>query len=349
MVLDLTLPPTNSVFGTVFGADGVTPVPFARVSLLNLDSFGGEGFFQAFSSSDSFGNYQFSSAQTGTIQVSAVDTSNRASAGIATVQLPATPPLNLNITLGNAWDFRTNFFQLFNLDGADGFRYDVSCDGQLSDGGTIDRHLNDAYDGAYFLNVGGVAFSTQFPCLYAGTLDAGGRQIALGAVNLGSVQVTRKMYSPAEGGFMRYLEILKNPGSTAVTTSVKVSGNLGSDSSTRIVVAPSTTSFTYAVTDQSGFCCDPLLAHVFSGTSPRAPVSALQFTNNNDNIFYRWDNITIQPGQTVILMHFAVQRDFSNLTATRAQADSLSALSDPNALTGMTAAEKAAVLNFNIP
>ena len=128
-----------------------------------------------------------------------------------------------------------------------------------------------------------------------------------------------------------------------------ISGNLGSDSNTRIVVPPSNTSFTYAITDQSGFCCDPLLGHVFSGATPRAPISAVQFTNNNDNIFYRWDNITIQPGQTVIFMHFAVQRDLTDLTGTQAQAGSLANLTDPNALTGMSISEKAAVLNFNIP
>src|SRR5205823_1344602 len=171
--LDLSLPAANSVFGAVYSSDGVTPIAFARLSLVNLDSFGGEGFFQRFASGDSFGNYQFSSVQSGTIQVSAVDPANRASAGIATMQLPATPPLNLNITLGNAWDFRTNFFQLFNLDGTGGFRYDVSCNGELSDGGTVDRHLNDAYDGVYFLNVGGGSSGTQFPCLFAGLLEAG--------------------------------------------------------------------------------------------------------------------------------------------------------------------------------
>jgi hypothetical protein len=115
------------------------------------------------------------------------------------------------------------------------------------------------------------------------------------------------------------------------------------------VVAPSATSFTYAVTDQNGICCEPLLAHVFSGATPPLPVSALQFTNNNNQIFYRWDSITIQPGQTVILMHFAVQRDPADLTGTNAQASNLSSLSDPNALDGMTAGEKAEVLNFNIP
>src|SRR5262249_434626 len=114
-------------------------------------------------------------------------------------------------------------------------------------------------------------------------------------------------------------------------------------------VSPAATGFTYAATDQSGLCCDPLLAHVFSGATPHMAVSALQFINSNDIIFYRWDNVTIPPGQTVFFMHFAVQRDPVDFQGTRAQGGSLSDLSDPNALTGMTAAEKAAVLNFTIP
>jgi hypothetical protein len=48
-------------------------------------------------------------------------------------------------------------------------------------------------------------------------------------------------------------------------------------------------------------------------------------------------------------MHFAVQRPPTDLAGTKAQATSLVNLTDPNALTGMSAAEKAAVANFVIP
>jgi hypothetical protein len=349
ITLDINLPATNSVFGTVFNSDGISPVANPAISLMNVDSVGPEGYFLQNTFGDSFGNFQFSSAQVGTIQVSASDTSNPNQTGMVTVQLPAGQPLNVNITLGNAFAFRFPFFQRFNLDGADGFRYDVDCDGSLSDGGTVDRHLDDAYDGQYILNLGVNTFTRQFPCISAGLLDSTRRQISLGYVNLNGLQVTRKIYSPASGGFTRYLEVLTNPGSTPVTTTVQVSGNLGSDNSTRIVVAPADTNFTYAVTDQSGICCDPLLAHVFSGTTPRLPVTALQFIPGDDDISYRWDNVTIQPGQTVIFMHFAVQRDPADLQGTRAQAGSLSDLSDPNAVAAMSASEKAAVVNFNIP
>jgi Carboxypeptidase regulatory-like domain/Bacterial TSP3 repeat/Bacterial Ig-like domain (group 2) len=347
--LDINIPSTNSVFGTVFNVDGITPVSSPAVSLVNLDSFGPLGFFQQTTFGDGSGNYQFGFAQTGTIQVAASDSSNPANAGIVTIQLPSDQPLNLNVTLGNAFNFGFPFFQNFNLDGTDSFRYDVQCDGGLSDGGTVNGTFNDAYDGTYLLNLSSNLFSKQFPCLTAGLLDTNGRQVALGYVTLGNLQVTRKIYSPASGGFARYLEVLKNPGIVPVTTSVSVSGNLGSDSETRIVVAPSATNSTYAVTDQSGICCDPLLGHVFSGLTAHVPVSALQFIGGNDNIFYRWDNITIQPGQTVIFMHFAVQRDPQDVDGVKAQAVNLSNLTDPNALTGMSSSEKAEVLNFNIP
>lgn len=345
---DISMPQLSSAFGTVFKSDGTTPLTFATVGLVNLDSFGPMGSFQLQSSTDSFGNYQFNPVQVGNIQIWSVDPSDRNSAGIATAALTANSPLNLNVVLGNAYTFFVPFFQTFNLDGADGFRYDVYCTGELLDGGTVDRHLNDAYDGAYLLNVNGDSFGRRFPCLNAGTLDVARRQISLGYVTINNLQVTRKIYSPDTGGFVRYLEVLTNAGTAPITTSVNVNSNLGSDSETRIVVSPSQTNSTYAVTDQSGICCDPLLAHVFSGTSPPVPV-ATQFIPNNDNIFYRWDNITIQPGQTAIIMHFAVQRDPSDLSGTQSQATSLVNLTDANALAGMTDAEKAEVVNFRIP
>jgi hypothetical protein len=164
---------------------------------------------------------------------------------------------------------------------------------------------------------------------------------------LSNLHVTRKVFSPGTGGFARYLDELTNTGTDPITTSVMVNGDLNSFFDTRVVVSPSQTNSTYAMTDNV-FCCGPLVAHVFSGTSPSVPVSATQFVSNNGRIFYRWDNVTLQPGQTVIFMHFTVQRVDSDLTGAQAQATSLVNLSDPNALTGMSAAEKAAVINFKI-
>jgi hypothetical protein len=346
VILDITMPATSTVFGSVFAADGITSVVNPFVSVVSIDSFGPEGNFNGQTTADALGNYQINGVQVGTVQVAASDAAGT-SAGAATGLLTANSPLNLNITLGNAISFQR--FGQFNLDGTDGFRYDVTCDGQLNDGGTVSRNFNDAYDDMYQLNVSGTAFVRQFPCLNAGTLDTAGRQVVLGPILIHNLQIARKIYSPGTGGFARYLEEIQNPGSSPVVLSVTISGNLGSDSNTRIVVAPPQTSFTYAVTDQNGICCDPLLAHVFGGTNSTLAVPAVQFIQTNDNIFYRWDNITVPAGQTVVLMHFAVQRPPTDLTGTKSQATRLVNLTDPNALTGMSTAEKAAVANFVIP
>ena len=360
ITLDIIMPATGTVFGSVFGPDGITPFANPFVSVVSIDSFGPEGNFNRQTTADALGNYQINGVQVGTVQVAASDNSapqigaglgfaplSGAATGIATGALTVDAPLNLNITLGNALSFQ--FVGSINLDGADGFRYDVSCDGQLNDGGTVDRNFDDAYDGMYQASLSGANFVRQFPCLNAASTDSTGRQLVLGPVVVHNLQLARKIYSPDAGGFVRYLEEIQNPGSSPVVVSLTISGNLGSDNSTRIVVTPSQTNFTYAVTDQSGICCDPLLAHVFGGASSTLAVPTVQFIPTNDNVFYRWDNITIPAGQTVILMHFAVQRPPSDLTGTKAQAVSLVNLTDPNALTGMSAAEKAAVANFVIP
>jgi hypothetical protein len=343
--VDINMPATGTVFGVIFGADGITPAVNPFVSVVSIDSFGPEGNFNGQTTADALGNYQINGVQVGSLQVGAVDQSGT-SAGTATGVLTTNSPLNLNITLGNAISFQR--FGLIDLDGADNFRYDVSCDGQLNDGGTVDRQFNDAYDGMYQSNLAGPDFVRQFPCLNSATFEAAGRQLVLGPVLVHNLQVTRKIYSPAVGGFARYLEEIQNPGAAPVVVSLAITGNLGSDNNTRIVVSPAQTNFTYAVTDQNGICCDPLLAHVFGGASSTL-VPTVQFNQTNDNVFYRWDNISIPAGQTVILMHFAVQRPPSDLVGTKAQATGLVNLTDPNAVSEMTAAEKAAVANFVIP
>ncbi|HEY5599462.1 MAG TPA: hypothetical protein VIK48_02125, partial [Candidatus Manganitrophaceae bacterium] len=180
-------------------------------------------------------------------------------------------------------------------------------------------------------------------------LEDQGREIVIGPDSMGGLDVTRKVFVPAAGGFARYLEILSNPTGADVTVQVEVRSNLGSDEDTRIVVPPSATNNTYAVTDQQGSCCDPALGHVFGGPNAPLGVSATRFVDGDDDIFYRWD-VTVPAGQTVIVMTFAVQRDYlPDAAAAQAQAATLADLTDLNALAGMSVEERPEVLNFNIP
>jgi hypothetical protein len=67
-----------------------------------------------------------------------------------------------------------------------------------------------------------------------------------------------------------------------------------------------------------------------------------------DDFAYAWQ-VTVPAGGTVILMHFAVQREPYDRADAQAQAESLRDLIDPEALVGMTAEEAAAVVNFSVP
>ena len=185
-------------------------------------------------------------------------------------------------------------------------------------------------------------------CPGAGLLEENGREVAIGPVARSGLRATRKVFVPPSGGFARYLEILTNPTTQAITVPVEMEGYLGSDDRTRVVVAPSETNNTFAVTDQQGECCDPALAHVFGGPNAAVALTSSQFVNGNSVIRYRWQ-VTVPPGATVILMHFAVQREVLDTAGAQAQAQALVSLTDPNALVGMSADEKAAVVNFVVP
>jgi hypothetical protein len=63
---------------------------------------------------------------------------------------------------------------------------------------------------------------------------------------------------------------------------------------------------------------------------------------------YQW-TVTVPPNGKVAIMHFSVVRLPNDTPGVQSQAVSLVNLTDPEALAGMTADEKAAVKNFIIP
>jgi hypothetical protein len=159
--------------------------------------------------------------------------------------------------------------------------------------------------------------------------------------------MTRQVYVPPSGGFARYLELLTNPGAAPVTVPVSVDGYLASYESTRIVASPASTGRRYALTD-SGECCRPVLGHVFAGAGGRVGVASTLFDEGGGYFSYRW-TVTIGPGETVALMHFAVQRDRLDTAGATQQAEALANLTDPRALDGMTLLERSQVVNFDVP
>jgi hypothetical protein len=248
-------------------------------------------------------------------------------------------PLLLNLQEGNANDASSI---IFNLDGSDGFRYDVGCDGTVYSGGTTDGSLSAYQYGGFSLALNNNFYQCPlFNDLVPPNPTTSG---TLGPEGLGGVQVTRKVFSPSGGGFIRYLEELTNPSSTDLVVTVKVEGFL-SGTATEVFTGPSSTGSTYAIVDNSGQCCAPVLGFVFAGPGASVPVGSTHFANQDTTVSYTW-NVSIPAGQTAILMHFGIQRNITDDAGAVTQAQGLVNLTDPNALTGMTAAEQSEVVNF---
>ena len=348
MTTNVTLPASGSVNGTVLASDGVTPVQNAQLQLANYDnsSFGAYFIPDVSVTSDYFGRFQYPNVQVGNVRVRAATSSQFGfTDGVLTNQSSA----SLNIVLGNPVTFP------LNLLGSDGFVYGFYGLENAQFGGTASGQLSNPYgSGGYSLrfNVAGRLISAPFDTqqhYYRTELNGQQTVLAPGFHEIG-MAASRKVFVPPTGGFVRFLDTITNTTTVTLTLPIRVesffySGFGGTE--LHVNTPPSATGNTYALTD-STICCYPALGHVFAGSNPPVPVTTTKFVTGDNEIYYEW-NLTIQPGQSISLMHFAIQRDTTDLAGAQTQAQGLAALTDPNAVFGMTTAEKAQVVNFRIP
>ena len=337
LTVDLTLPPTGTITGTVRD----NGVPVVATFVYFEDEF---GINLTSVTIDANGAYVNTSAVAGPTRGIALS-DDGLQAGFAETVVPVNGTATLDITFGNA----AYPYSGLTLAGSDGFLYRPNCELSLSSGGTVDGRLISPYSAAYTLSVGGVGT----PCRFAWLLDVGGRQLTMGPVMTGALSVTRKLFVPSSGGFARYVDALTNRTAAAVTVDVEVAADLASADGTRVVAAPQANTF-YAVTDNGGAPdqpVQPVLAHVFGGAGANvasvAP-SATHFAAGDGHISYRW-TLTIPAGSTVSLMHFAVQRDATDQSGALAAAQALGALADADALAGLSPEERARIVNFVVP
>ena len=270
------------------------------------------------------------------------------------------PPLTDG--LGLRWNINTNvgFTTTSSASGAvseAGFTHPVAA--TTLNGGTVNQNLVDAFDGYNALcvdlnNVGGQC-NTANMAVYnqngPGSLECSGRQVVLPQRTIGSFQVRRKVFVPANDGFARWLNVFRNTSATPQTLRMVTSNNLGSDAQTRIVTtsdgdATPELSDTWVTTFQnfSGTTsADPRLGHVLRGLNAPVGLAAISFVNGDDNPFWRYQ-FTIEPGQTAIIMNYATGQ--ASRAAAAAQASSLASVTNPNQLACMTPTEISQVVNF---
>ncbi|WP_437602656.1 thrombospondin type 3 repeat-containing protein [Sorangium sp. So ce590] len=222
------------------------------------------------------------------------------------------------------------------------FVWDVGTDGVVNNG-TID-----AFDTGMMLRVDGARFP---PSTRVAEMD--GRQLAHGPVLLGRLEVTRKVYVPTDEGWARFLEILHNPTASELPAVVRIETNVGSDNDTTITQSHSgDLEFTpvdrWLATDDVDAGADPSLHFNFYGPSAAIAPGSVGMTTDNcattqgPTVEFA---LSVPPRGTRILMHFGGQHaSQADAHATAIRLDALPA----RALLGMTAAEQASVVNWDL-
>ena len=318
----------GQVFGQVLDEEG-SSVGNATVSAYNRSDSGLSNVLAV--SSD--GEFFFQSLPAGVVTIAAFAPGSTIGGVTETILEPggsAFVDVHLN---GTATKFD------YPLD-SDASRFVVRCDG----GAWVGPNGDTAVDAStlQFARPNGTSLGT-FPCLpFAALVNSREPVLDAGYVDGVGLEVARKVFVPEEGGFVRYLEVLTNPGPVDVTVRVRVSGTI--NELPTVTLTPAETNNTHALLNDG----DAILGLVFGGYD--APVQAVsRIANGVQTYSYEW-TVTIPAEETRRLLHFVVQgqRGFPNYAVAASWAAALAELNDEFALAGLSFEEKATIVNFVI-
>ena len=342
LTLDLHPVQMTTVTGTVVDAAGV-PI---RSVWIELEAFGGgspSAHFSDWRDANEDGTFTFDRVPVGPIKLTAT-TWNGTQGAVQFLELtPTTPPVTLTLGTGAPLE------KLLTTD--TGFVYGITSSGSLNRGAPQSAATSDwAYSSTYDASTN----RDYFCCSDVAALSLAERQLTVGPLYQDMLLQTRKVFVPQSGAFVRYLEIIENPLPIPMKATVQMWGYIRQSSSrTKVAVAPVDTGNTYVVLEDTfggRTPTAPVIAHVVRGAGavPAKTAFTSTPTSGADNYTeYQW-TVTVPPNGKVALMHFSVLRQPNNTAGAQSQAVSLVELTDPEALAGLTAAEKAAIKNFII-
>ena len=196
---------------------------------------------------------------------------------------------------------------LMEVTSPNGFLFDI--DPRSHGAGQLVQGTSNAFDGLNRLQVDGADFSPTvgFPAVWDD-----GRTLITQTHTLSNLEVSRRVTVPDTGSenFARTVDTFYNPTQSDVTTTVKVVGNLGSDTATTVFgsfdgdtdVEPSDQ---WIGTDDADGSGTPAIIHYLHGPDGLQPTSVNVI---DDNVEWTYE-LTIPAGHTFSLAHFTILAD----------------------------------------
>ena len=165
--------------------------------------------------------------------------------------------------------------------------------------------FSDAYDGMYRLSVNGTTYTSRG----TSTTSPTGSYTYPPQV-IGSLSVQRHSYFPTGvvGNYLRLVDTVTNTGTTAAMATIRIYGNLGSDSSTSVTGSSSGDTVVSSVdswfgTDDSDGTGDPSLVHLMQGLTPTVRTSAASISRDSPEWTF---TVSVPAGERVAVMSFAI-------------------------------------------
>lgn len=257
------------------------------------------------------------------------------------------------VTAGGTLDLTVRIGQRswlpINLAGGDGVPYWLFSNGGL--GGQSDDSCT-PFCGTY-VGTGEHWLPDQFARSPIGRLLQGGREVEIGSwTSPEGLRLTRRVFVPPAGGFARIIDVLEN------TNGSETVADYGSEAWARDAWSDVATdggevgtfevADTYVVAGRTDGAQGEILyiLHGPGGTAPGATEAAAE--DGRLGWLSWWPEVTIPPGEKRLFLQFLAWRPSADFGAAVQQAEALRDLTATNALTGLTAAEKERVVNFQV-
>ncbi len=263
------------------------------------------------------------------------------------------------------------------LDG-NAFNYEIAFDGSFNNGtNEFFSSSGPSPQGAMRLDVISGSTVTHFAGSSTASTANNGRELDI-QQNIDGLNIIRKIFIPVDGYFARYVEVVQNPGTNAVTIGLRFSSDLRfvtgiTNNNTTVGVAPTliSTSSGDNVLDVTSSSPDrwvviedtatidstlgaaqtlPTIQDTFDGPGGAVQATSAQWTVDSASLQgtlqEEFDNITVPAGGQVALLHFFSCQ--SSVTSAIASAQRLIQL-PPEGLTGILASDLPTIQNFTVP
>jgi hypothetical protein len=339
------LPTRSSVTATVVGADGTAVGEGVYVSIYPFGASGPYGYSYVYAYTDVDGKAVFDNLPSGPARVE-VERYNEilGISELAVESLVLMPGQNTEVTLRVG----TATYTEYDLTGDDGFTYTIDSDGEIDDSNS------GVFSSIFSANMYFDVDDDSACCQYIAKLTQGGREIQFGPSFSGSSVITnRRIYSPQEGGFVRYYDTFTNilPYERVVeviyyhrftrTSQFAYVEDVVKGAFTAVPLEAGVPDVTTAI---AGIVTHGAGSTLTAAVDPEYPIPGSD--SSRTDYAYR---LRLPANGTVALLHFVAQRGPLDLAPLQTQLGALQDLTDSRALFGLTAGEKALIKNFIVP